>query len=174
MDGEELKRAFRELFEAQVLNHGDYNRVYAQSSGPGPALLLGYRRTPLELVLCPVDLDHLPRANGDGHRIAARAAGQFTSFDLANVATVADTGTAYQLQSVTGFRTCFEVDGASRIPAGAAAAESGDDMVVLDQGQDAEDFHQFMADFLDAVDAFYQVPELTAIFQDVETLPLTA
>ena len=174
MDGEQLKRAFRELFEAQVLNHGDYNLVYAQSSGPGPALMLGYRRTPMELVLCPVDLDPLPRAKGDRHRVKARAAGQLTSIDLANVATVADTGSAYQVQCVTGFCTCFEVDAAPRIPTGAAAAESSNDRVILDQEQDAEDFHQFMADFMDILDAFYQVPDLPAIFQDTGAPSLAA
>ncbi|MFC4372382.1 hypothetical protein [Citricoccus nitrophenolicus] len=170
MDGKELKRALRELFEARVMNHGDYNLVCAQLFGPGPALVLGYRRTPLELVLCPVEVGRLPPTGGDGHRGLARLAAPICSLDLTNVATVADTGIAYQVQTVTGFRTWFEVTGAPRITAGAAAA-AGDGTVVLDQGEDAEDFHQFMGHFMDILDAFYQVPDT---IESLGTLPASA
>jgi hypothetical protein len=151
----------REFFDAQVMNHGDFNLVYGQPCGPGPALVLGYRRTPLELLLCPVDVGHLPQT-GDGHSGVARLAAPISSITLANVATVADTGTGYPVQSVTGFRVWFEVDSVPRIPAGAAAAASGDGTVALDQRQDAEDFHQFMGHFMDILEALYEAPDATA------------
>lgn len=165
MDGEEAKRALRELFEAQVMNHGDYSLVYGQSSGPGPALMLGYRRTPLELLLCPVHLGHPTRASGGRSRAMAGPAGQVTSIDLTNVAIVADTGTGYQVESVTGFHAFFEVDRTPRLPAEAVATGSRGGMVALEQGRDAEEFHEFMGHFMDVLDAFYdQVPDVTEIF----------
>ena len=38
MDGEQLQRAFRELFRNEVINHGDYTVVCGHTPGPGPAL----------------------------------------------------------------------------------------------------------------------------------------
>jgi hypothetical protein len=167
MNGEELKRALRELFEAQVINHGDYSLVYGEPAGPGPGWVLGYRHTPLELVLCPVQVKPLAQAGSGGRRVEARPAAPVSSVSLMNVATVADTGTGYQVQSVTGYRASFEVEAAPRVSAGAAAG-SGDGTVVLGQGQDAENFHQFMGHFMDTLDAFYQVPD-TAAFEPVLT-----
>ncbi|MFC0249298.1 hypothetical protein ACFFIO_12405 [Citricoccus parietis] len=171
MNGKELKGALRELFEDRVMNHGDYTLVYAQPSGPGPSLVLGYRLTPLELVLCPVEVEHLLCAGTDGHRAATRPTAPIRSLDLTNAATVADTGTGYQVQTVTGFRMGFEVDEAPRILTGATAAESGDGTVVVDQGEDAEDFHQFMGHFMDVLDAYYQVPNN---IESLQTLPANA
>lgn len=171
MDGKELKGALRELFEDRVMNHGDYTLVYAQPFGPGPSLVLGYRRTPLELVLCPVEVGHLPYASDDEHRAAVRLTAPIRSLDLTNVATVADTGIGYQVQTVTGFCTGFEVDEAPRILTGATAAGSGEGTVVVDQGEDAEDFHQFMGHFMDVLDGFYQVPDT---IESLQTLPASA
>ncbi|NUL48267.1 hypothetical protein F7P69_24110 [Cellulosimicrobium funkei] len=164
MDGERLKGVMRACFEAQVMNHGDYSLVYGQLSGSGPALVLGYRHSPLELVMCPMDERFLAGLNGAGHGGVASSAAPITSVGLTNVATVADTGTAYEVESVTGFRTCFEVVGVPRISAGAASAGTvcaglGHGTAVLDQRQDAEDFHRFMGHFMDTLDAFYRVPD---------------
>lgn len=156
MDGDDLRCALRELFEVQVMNHGDYSLVYVQPCEPGPAMALGYRRTPLELVLCPVEAGSLHHTGGDGHRASARLAAPATRLDFTNVATVEDTGTGYRVQTVIGFRTWFEVVGAPRIPVGAA---SGDGTVILDQGEDAKDFHRFMGHFMGLLDAFYKAPD---------------
>jgi hypothetical protein len=161
MDAEHLKHALRELFQARVMNHGDYSLVYAQPLGAGPALVIGYRRTLLELVLCPVEVWHLSPSGCDGRRAAARVAAPIISVALTNVATVADTGTGYQVQTVTGFRAGFEVTGAPRIPWGSTDRNSDEGTVVLEQGEDAEDFHQFMGHFMDVLDAFYEVPDDT-------------
>lgn len=78
---EQLVAAFRAVFDASVMNFGSYNLLYAAnlfgreehpellSSSEAPAaelsaqeavesarhLIVGYRREPAELVLCPVD-----------------------------------------------------------------------------------------------------------------------
>ncbi|WP_246858552.1 hypothetical protein [Citricoccus sp. SGAir0253] len=170
MDGGELKSVLREAFEARVMNHGDYSLVYGQPSGPGPVLVLGYRRTSLELLLCPVDLADLG-AIAEG---TARPAGRVTSIDLTNVATVADTGTGYQVETVTGFRAWFEVEGTARIPVADAAGGPAAGTVLMDQEDAAEDFHQFMGHFMDTLDAFYQVPDVAEILQGAYMTALAA
>lgn len=174
MNGKSVARALNELFEAQVINHGDYNLVYAHPCGTGPALVLGYRRTPLELVLCPVEFVRPPHATGDGDRVAARLASPVSSIDLSNVATLADTGTGYQVQSVTGVRTGFEVEEAPRIPVDASSLEVDHRVVVVEQDEEAEDFHQFMTHFMDVLDAFYQVPDAPEILQHAYAPALAA
>ncbi|MFB9069859.1 hypothetical protein ACFFX0_01060 [Citricoccus parietis] len=86
---------------------------------------------------------------------------------LGNVATLADTGTGYQVETVTGFRTWFEVSGAPRVPltenlrAHLTALRPGPEQVdddgtlVLEQDEDAEDFHQFMSHFMDTLESYY-------------------
>lgn len=159
MDGERFKRVLRACFEAQVMNHGDYSLVYGRHSGSGPALVLGYRHSPLELVMCPVGERILAGMNGAGHGGVVPSAAAVSSVGLTNVATVADTGTAYEVESVTGVRASFEVHGTPRISTGTASTGLGDGTAILDQRQDAEDFHRFMGDFMDTLDGFYRVPD---------------
>ena len=157
MDGEDLKHLLRGVFDTRVFNHGDFNLVYAQPSGAGNPWTIGYRRQPLELLLCPVDLDALPEVPADT---------SIATVALGNVATLADTGTGYQVETVTGFRTWFEVSGAPRVPlpenlrahltALRPGPEEGDDgTLVLEQDEDAEDFHQFMSHFMDTLESYY-------------------
>lgn len=154
MDGDDLKYLLREAFDSQVLNHGDFNLVYGQPSGAGNPWTIGYRRHPLELLLCPVDLEALPELREDT---------PIATVALGNVATLADTGSGYQVETVTGFRTWFEVSGAPRVPLPenlrdllAAPGQDGDaGSLVLEQESDAEDFHQFMSHFMDTLDSYY-------------------
>lgn len=156
MDSGDLKRALRRVFDTQVLNHGDYNLVYGQPSGSGPALVIGYRRQPLELLLCPVDV---ASAAGQESCGAAPPSAPLASVALTNVATLADTGHGYQVETVTGYRTWFEVSPTPAVPVG-AARDHEEGFVVLDQADDSEDFHQFMGHFMDTLDAFYsETPE---------------
>jgi hypothetical protein len=153
MNGEDLKRMLRDAFDARVFNYGDFNLVYGQPSGSGNPWVIGYRHQPLEMLLCPVDLESLPQVPvGAGISTVA----------LGNVATLADDGSGYQVETVTGFRTWFEVSGTPRIPVperlhpDRSGPGSGDDgTVVLGQEPDAEDFHQFMAHFMDTLDSYY-------------------
>lgn len=158
MDGDDLKYLLRGAFDSQVLNHGDFNLVYGQPSGAGDPWTIGYRRQPLELLLCPVDLKLLPELRPD--TVIATVA-------LGNVATLADTGTGYQVETVTGFRTWFEVSGSPLVPLPENLREllatpsqqkglDGDGgSLVLEQEADAEDFHLFMSHFMDTLDSYY-------------------
>jgi hypothetical protein len=171
MDGNSVTRVLQEHFEAQVINHGDYSLVYAEPCGAGPALVIGYRHTQLELVLCPVELARLPHASGDGDRVVARPIGPVSSIDLSNVATLADTGTGYGVETVTRFRAEFEVEGTPHL---SLDASPGEGAAVVHQEQEAEDFHQFMAYFMDVLEGFYRVPDVHEIFQDAHTSPVAA
>ncbi|WP_246858385.1 hypothetical protein [Citricoccus sp. SGAir0253] len=154
MNGEDLKQLLRGAFDARVLNYGDFNLVYGQPSGSGAAWVIGYRHQPLEMLLCPVELGTLPEVPvADGIATVA----------LDNVATLADTGTGYQVETVTGFRTWFEVTGAPRVPLPGRMRDGGptgdgDGTVVVHQEEDAEDFHQFMTHFMDTLDSYYRLP----------------
>jgi hypothetical protein len=174
MNGNDVTRALNELFETQVINHGDYSVVYAESCTPGTALVIGYRSTPLELVLFPVELTRLPHSDGGANRVTARAAGPVSSIDLSNVATLADTGTGYRVETVTGSRAGFEVEDSPHIPLRASSGGFDDDLGLLQQDQEAEDFHEFMAHFMDVLDGFYQVPEAPEFLEDASVHSLAA
>lgn len=164
VDTPTLQRSLRGVFDARVFNHGDYNLVYGQPSGGQLPLVIGYRHSPLEMLLCPVDPVEAVAAE-----VHAGAPGEsdvpeaepgsasvgVESVALANVATVADTGTGYQVETVTGFRTWFEVTDRPQIPVGEAA---DDGVAVLDQADDAADFHAFMTAFMDELDRLYDIP----------------
>lgn len=142
MDSPTLARRIRGAFDARVFNHGDYNLVYGQRSGGSLPLVIGYRHSPLEMLLCP--LDPVEAVAAVPEEVA-----------LANVATVADTGSGYQVETVTGFRTWFEVVDRPRVPVGEA---SEDGLAELDQADDAADFHAFMTAFMDELDRLYAEP----------------
>lgn len=148
MDSPGLMRRLRGAFDARVFNHGDYNLVYGQPSGTSTPLVIGYRHSPLEMVLCPVD----PAAE-----VAPTGAEEApaVTVGLHNVATVADTGSGYQVETVTGFRTWFEVSEHARVPVGELTE---DGVAALDQTGDAVDFHAFMTGFMDELDRLYADP----------------
>jgi hypothetical protein len=173
MDGEDLKHLLRGVFDTRVFNHGDFNLVYAQPSGAGNPWTIGYRRQPLELLLCPVDLDALPEVPADT---------SIATVALGNVATLADTGTGYQVETVTGFRTWFEVSGAPRVPLtenlrthltalGTGSEQDDNGTLLLEQDEDAEDFHQFMSHFMDTLESYYAESGETARGGDADEAP---
>lgn len=145
MDSDSLQRRLRGAFDRKVMNHGDYNLVFAQPSGSATPYVIGYRRAPRELVLCPVDVQRRDLAQATG-------VDDIVVVDFHNVATVTDTGSGYQVESVTGFRTWFEVSPATTVHVG-PLSDSG--MARLDQDEDAEDFHRFMSEFMDELDDLY-------------------
>lgn len=149
MDSPRLMRRLRAAFDARVFNHGDYNLVYGQPSGVGAPLVIGYRHAPLEMVLCRVD-PALEPGQGSGSPGGAETA----VVGLHNVATVADTGSGYQVETVTGFRTWFEVSEHARVPVGELTE---DGTAALDQTADAAGFHAFMTAFMDELDRLYGV-----------------
>lgn len=145
MDSLTLQRRLRGVFDARVFNHGDYNLVYGQTSGTATPFVIGYRRAPRELVLCPVDPSR-PEVGVDADPA------EVATVSLGNVATVADTGSGYQLETVTGFRTWFEVSPHCRVHVG-DLSETG--LAELDQSDDAADFHEFMTGFMDELEGLY-------------------
>ncbi|MDY6055692.1 hypothetical protein [Micrococcus sp.] len=145
MDSPTLQRRLRSDFDARVFNHGDYNVVYGQPSGGSAPLVIGYRHAPLEMVLCPLELSPEP----------GQTPAPPVSVALDNVATLADTGSGYQVETVTGFRTWFEVTEHAVVPVG---AQTEDGTAHLDQSTDAPDFHQFMTAFMDELDRLYAEP----------------
>ena len=171
MDTPTLHRRLRRVFDARVFNHGDYNVVYGQPSGSSSPLVIGYRHQPLEMLLCPFDPtstpdDHDRRAPGvaedDPHGPVTEASADradVVGVGLANVATVADTGSGYQVETVTGFRTWFDVPEHTRVPVGDLTE---DGTAELDQAEDATDFHAFMTAFMDELDRLYATPETDA------------
>lgn len=151
MDNEDLKKTLREVFDSRIFNYGDYNVVYANTSGSSDPLLIGYRRQPLEMVLCPVPSDTL-----DPDRPTTETpTWSNTTIELSNVATLADTGSGYQVESVTGYRVWFDVQPKPRIPVTWNTSHDVDDQLQLEQTSDAEDFERFMTLFMDTLDSFY-------------------
>lgn len=151
----------RDLFDSRIFNYGDYNVVYAQSSGSADPWLVGYRRQPLELVLCPVPLDHL----GEESLERLRPSTDDAMVNLSNLATIADTGTGYQVETVTGFRTWFEVTDSPRVPIPCEQFpedDHDDGLVPIDQPLDAEDFHEFMTMLMDALEDYYPEAQTAA------------
>ncbi|WBL18598.1 hypothetical protein [Citricoccus sp. NR2] len=151
MDNEDLKKTLREFFDSRIFNYGDYNVVYANTSGSSDPLLIGYRRQPLEMVLCPVPSDTL-----DPDRPTTETpTWSNTTIELSNVATLADTGSGYQVESVTGYRVWFDVQPKPRIPVTWNTSHDVDDQLQVEQTSDAEDFERFMTLFMDTLDSFY-------------------
>lgn len=145
MDSITLQHRLRGVFDARVFNHGDYNLVYGQTSGTATPYVLGYRHSPRELLLCPVD-----PARTDAPEEADPT--EVTVVSLGNVATLADTGSGYQVETVTGFRTWFEVSPEARVHVG-DLSDSG--VATLEQAEDAADFHEFMTGFMDDLEGLY-------------------
>lgn len=170
MDSPTLQRRLRGVFDARVFNHGDYNVVYGQPSGSSSPLVIGYRHQPLEMLLCPFDPTSTPddapadasaadAPEEDPHGPVAEPSSHGTDVvgvALGNVATVADTGSGYQVETVTGFRTWFDVPEHARVPVGDLTE---DGTAGLDQAEDAVDFHAFMTAFMDELDRLYAAPE---------------
>lgn len=151
MDTGDLEQTLRGVFDSRIFNYGDYNVIYANTSGSSDPLLIGYRRQPLEMVLCPLPSDTL-----DPERPTTETpTTSNTTIELSNVATLADTGTGYQVETVTGYRMWFEVQPIPRIPVTWSTDHHGNDQLELLQDDDAEDFEHFMTLFMDTLDSYY-------------------
>ncbi|NKX54646.1 hypothetical protein [Arthrobacter mobilis] len=141
---DELKEILSGIFDSQIPNHGDYNLVFASAvpepgtaGNPGPCYVLGYRWRPHELVIAPVD------------PAGPAAAGTPVAIDMTNLshavqlagrhAAEPDPGTIeYEVGNSTGRIFRFEVAGEGVLPGSGS----------IEQVQDAEDFHQFMASLI--------------------------
>lgn len=174
-DAERLVAALRAEFDATVMNFGSYNLLYARNGNPrplphaapadepapahqpGPAsvqeraaasphLLVGYRRSPLEMVLCPVELHTAlgaaPREASDDDADLGPTAPAL--INLTNLAGMATNGSHVEVVLSTGLRILLELapvvvfDHLPQTP--------------LHQSLDVEDFYDFLDHLMDRVE----------------------
>ncbi len=127
-----------------------------------PHLLIGYRRTPAEFVLCPIDLDSAlnhqpPPPDGEADRLrdASEAASPLrvrqqpvppypVSIDLTNLAGLATTGQQVQLTLSTGQFIALQIR--------AQWTFEQTPGVVLHQQRDIDDFYEFVDHFMDLME----------------------
>ncbi|HIX00424.1 MAG TPA: hypothetical protein H9871_09800 [Candidatus Nesterenkonia stercoripullorum] len=126
-----------------------------------PHLLVGYRRTPAELVLCPLDLDlALTQQTLSPERtdavVTAQQEGHVTehparpvpvcplSVDLTNLAGLATTGQHAELTLSTGQLIALQIRPTWTFDQAPA--------VVLHQQRDVEDFYEFIDHFMDLME----------------------
>ncbi|GAA1178528.1 hypothetical protein [Nesterenkonia xinjiangensis] len=164
---ERLVSALRGTFDVSVMNFGSYNILYAanlhardaRASGQehhissvhdgvslAEHLLVGYRRQPMELVLCPVDLDdvlsRVARAAPDPAADAVPAVP--LPVNLTNLAGMAAEGRQLEIAMSTGHRVVLEVHPQ-------VSFEALPD-VTLGQRHDVEDFYDFVDFFMDRLE----------------------
>ena len=160
-----LVDALRATFDASVMNYGSYNILgtvdllsvseaetspgvrTGAGSGEGSLLLVGYRREPVEIVLCPVDLDEAlgrARALRRGEGASPAAASIPTLVNLTNLAGMATHDNLVELKLSTGRRVQLDLHGHVRFK------EFPD--IVLQQRKDVEDFYEFIDYFMDTVE----------------------
>ncbi|GAA1142704.1 hypothetical protein [Nesterenkonia lutea] len=161
-----LVDALRASFDASVMNFGAYNILCTMDleetpdaaepvadpaaypgERPGPLLLVGYRREPVEIVLCPVDLEEALE------RVAALQRGETPAaatplipklVNLTNLAGMATQDNIVELALSTGRRVKLDLHGQVRF-------EQFPD-IVLHQRKDVEHFYEFIDYFMDTVE----------------------
>ncbi|GAB3189855.1 hypothetical protein GCM10027061_11930 [Nesterenkonia suensis] len=164
---ERLVAALRGTFDVSVMNFGSYNILYAAAvharelgateverharsvqDGVTRAehLLVGYRREPMELVLCPVDLDEVISRASDALRGPADGAAPAVPLpvNLTNLAGMAVDGEQVEIALSTGHRVVLEVH-----PEVTFDAMPG---VTLGQRHDVADFLDFVDFFMDRLE----------------------
>ncbi|GAA1824007.1 hypothetical protein [Nesterenkonia flava] len=167
---EQLVAALRAAFDASVMNFGSYNILYAQNllggetggeatggSEPSaqetvaqaPHLLVGYRRGPLEMVLCPVDLEAaLARVHaisaGEGSDQEDVRPSMPVTVNLTNLAAMSADDDVVEITLSTGRKVKLRMCGEVRF--------DGLSQVRLRQQNDVEDFNDFLDEFFDTVE----------------------
>src|SRR5699024_10756774 len=134
----------RGVFDASVMNFGSYNLLYARNilaQGAQPdddaasgaaapqeadvsaqeavaraaGLLIGYRREPVELVLCPVDTDQVLDRLGE-YDDAVAIAEVPALLNLTNLAGMATDDSSVEVLFSTGRRITLQVDSVVQFP----------------------------------------------------------
>ena len=137
-----LKQLLHEAFDNQIPNFGSYNLVAAAgSSGSAGLKVIGFRREPAELVLCPLNPEDLQ---------PTERAVSVNNTNVSHVALVLDGG--YEVGTSTGRVYRFNVPGRLSLnipsPGGTDHRATG----ILLQEDDAKEFADFMNDFMDRLD----------------------
>ncbi|MBB3667293.1 hypothetical protein [Garicola koreensis] len=169
---ERVVAALRGVFDASVMNFGSYNLLYARNmvdqstqpdddaapsaAGPGEAevsvqeavaraagLLIGYRREPVELVLCPVDTDQVLDRLGE-YDDAVAIAEVPALLNLTNLAGMATDESSVEILFSTGRRLTLRVDPVVQFPQVPGLS--------VRQHLDVEDFYDFLDHFMDQVE----------------------
>ena len=167
---DQIITALRSVFDASVMNFGSYNLLYAQNllgetARPDDAaaaasrvsadlsvqeavtrsrdLLIGYRREPVELVLCPLDTEQVLGRLGE-YDDAVELAEVPALLNLTNLAGMATEGSQVQIAFSTGRRVTLEVQPVATFPQKPE--------LTVHQHLDAEDFFDFLDYFMDRVE----------------------
>ncbi|TLP77488.1 hypothetical protein [Nesterenkonia sphaerica] len=165
---EQLVAAFRAVFDASVMNFGSYNLLYAEnifgreehpelllaSRGAPSAdlsaqeaveaarhLLVGYRREPAEMVLCPIDPAAMFPPTETAEAVSPRVP---ALVNLTNLAGMASEGTTVEIAMSTGRRIKLDI----RTPVTFEQIPE----VPLHQELDIEDFYTFLDHFMDVIE----------------------
>ena len=170
-DEERVITALRGVFDASVMNFGSYNLLYArnllgestehgeEASGAAETggtemsvleavarsqdLLIGYRREPVELVLCPLDADQVLGRLGEYDDAVAMAEVP-ALLNLTNLAGMATDGSSVEIAFSTGRRVTLSVEPVVEFPQVPG--------LCVHQHFDVEDFYDFLDDFMDRVE----------------------
>jgi len=142
-----LKQLLHEAFDAQIPNFGSYNLVAAAgTSGSAGLKVIGFRREPAELILCPLNPRNL--------RPSERAV-SVNNTNVSHVALVRDGG--YEVGTSTGRVYRFNVP--ARLSLNIPGAEGAAAWGLLGQDDDAADFAEFMNGFMDRLDPTVEAQE---------------
>lgn len=136
-----LKQLLHESFDTQIPNFGSYNLVAATgTSGSAGLKVIGFRREPAEIILCPLNPQNL--------RPSERAISVNTT-NIYHVALVLDGG--YEVGTSTGRVYRFNVPArlSVNVPGTTAGARIAG---ILAQEEDAKDFADFMNSLMDRLD----------------------
>lgn len=145
-----LKRLFHEAFDSQIPNYGSYNLVAASgTSGSAGLKVIGYRREPAELIICPLN----PKTLKPTQRGVA-----VNNTNISHVALVSDG--SYEVGTSTGTVYRFTIPAHPTLD---VPAEESQDTArgTLHQEQDADDFADFMNAFMDQLDLAMHPEETT-------------
>ena len=136
-----LKRLLHEAFDGQIPNYGSYNLVAASgTSGSSGLKVIGYRREPAELIICPLN----PKT-----MTASDRAVSVNNTNVSHVALISDG--SYEVGTSTGrvYRFNIPAHPTLDIPADEGSASRRGR---IDQGEDAADFAEFMDIFMDVLE----------------------
>ncbi|MFL4476025.1 hypothetical protein ACIPVK_18680 [Paeniglutamicibacter sp. MACA_103] len=139
-----LKQLLHEAFDSQIPNFGSYNLVAAAgSSGSAGLKVIGFRREPAEIILCPLnpaDLQPTERAVS------------VNNTNVSHVALVLDGG--YEVGTSTGRVYRFNVPArlSLNIPSPTGETTGPGASGILAQDEDAAEFAEFMNEFMDRLD----------------------
>ncbi|MGL3806044.1 hypothetical protein ACSYDW_08100 [Paeniglutamicibacter sp. R2-26] len=136
-----LKALLHEAFDSQIPNYGSYNLVAASgTSGSSGLKVVGYRREPAELIVCPLN----PQTLEPSERAVA-----VNNTNVSHVALISDG--SYEVGTSTGRVYRFNIPAHPTLDMPAVDG-AGVRRGRVDQAEDAADFAEFMDIFMDLLE----------------------